>query len=131
MPRAGVADFVPAVRRIVPARDGDLMNVTIRFVDTDTDTLLRYADGPLFALVMLFNQPTTAAVEARMRAMTQDLIDTDLNTGGRYCLPYRLHATVAQFHKACPQAARFFELKRTYDPDELFQNRSCIAYGVE
>jgi len=37
-------------------------------------------------------------------------------------LPYRLHATLEQFAAAYSQAKTFFELKRTYGPDELFQN---------
>ena len=48
----------------------------------------------------------------------------------RPALPYRLHATVAQFREAYPQADRFFALKRAYDPGELFQNRFYERYGV-
>lgn len=43
-------------------------------------------------------------------------------------LPYRLHATPEQLHRAYPQARRFFELKRVYDPGELFQNRLYQVY---
>ena len=42
---------------------------------------------------------------------------------------YRLHATVEQFHRAYPQAREFFQLKRQYDPLELFQNAFYIKYG--
>ena len=44
--------------------------------------------------------------------MTRDMIDAVLAAEGRYSLPYRLHATQAQFHAAYPQAGAFFELKR-------------------
>lgn len=48
---------------------------------------------------------------------------------GCYDLPYRLHATREQFHRACPQAEEFFGLKRRYDPEELFQNQFYLKYG--
>ena len=66
-----------------------------------------------------------------MRAITRDLIDAALSRGGRYYLPYRLHATPEQFRTAYPQAAEFFRLKRHYDPDELLQNQFYRRYGLE
>jgi hypothetical protein len=44
-------------------------------------------------------------------------------------LPYRLHATPEQFYRCYPQAPEFFQLKRKYDPDELFQNEFYIKYS--
>ena len=92
-------------------------------------SFLRYADQPMFAFVMLFVQPTTEAGDARMQAMTQEMVDAVLAAGGRHYLPYRLHATPEQFREAYPQADEFFELKRKYDPRELFQNRFYLKYG--
>lgn len=129
IPRRSIAGFLDDMRRIIPAHNSDLLNVTVRSVNTDTDTFLRYADQHMFALVMLFHQARTDAGEEKMRALTRDLIDAALARGGRYYLPYRLHATVEQFHRAYPQAKRFFELKRKYDPQELFQNRFYLKYG--
>ncbi|MEE8543582.1 MAG: hypothetical protein V3S94_06955, partial [Gammaproteobacteria bacterium] len=47
---------------------------------------------------------------------------------GRYYLPYRLHATADQFHRAYPQDEDFFDRKRQYDPDEVFRNRFYDKY---
>ena len=129
VPRESVAAFVQELREIIPRRQGNLLNVTVRQVETDTDTFLRYADREMLALVMLFNQPLTKAGDEQMRAMTRDMIDAALRNGGRYYLPYRLHATVEQFHRAYPQAREFFKLKRKYDPDGLFQNTFYARYG--
>jgi FAD/FMN-containing dehydrogenase len=90
---------------------------------------LRYADRPMLSLVMLFNQKRTAEGETEMRQMTRQLVDAALQVGGRYYLPYRLHATVAQFHAAYPMASEFFVLKRRHDPDGLFQNEFFLKYG--
>jgi FAD/FMN-containing dehydrogenase len=83
----------------------------------------------MFSLVMLFSQERTAAVEAAMEALSRELIGAALACGGRYYLPYRLHATPEQFRRAYPQADTFFAKKRQYDPDELFQNQFYTKYA--
>ncbi|MCI0387803.1 MAG: hypothetical protein MOB07_03390 [Acidobacteria bacterium] len=103
--------------------------MTVRNVKQDIDSLLRYADQDMFAFVMLFNQARTQEDDKRMDEMTQELIDAALACGGRYYLPYRLHATKAQFEKAYPQARSWFERKRHYDPDDIFQNQFFVKYG--
>ncbi len=128
VPKTGVVRFVEDLKRIIPAHNGDLLNVTVRFVAEDQDTFLRYADQPMFAFVMLFNQPRTNAGDTAMQEMTEDLIEAALRAGGRYYLPYRLHATVEQFDRAYPQAKEFLKLKRKYDPEEIFQNEFYIKY---
>ena len=117
-------------RVIIPSYQIDLLNVTIRCITPDQDTFLRYADQTLFALVMLFHQPRTQQADQNMAAMTRTLIEAVLELGGRYYLPYRLHATVEQFHRAYPQGQTFFALKRKYDPEELFQNALYRKYGA-
>lgn len=121
--------FVGALRRIVRHHGSDLLNVTIRNVYPDRDSFLRYARREMFGLVILFNQPRTAEADLAMAAMTRELIDVALGLGGTYYLPYRLHATREQFHRAYPQAAQFFALKRKYDPTEVFQNQFYVTYG--
>ena len=128
VPMRNIESFVVDLRSIIPRHQCDLLNVTVRGINTDADTFLRYADQRMIAFVMLFNQPRTIAAEARMQNLTHDLIEAALASGGRYYLPYRLHATPEQFRRAYPQADRFFELKRQYDPDELFQNQFYLKY---
>ena len=129
VPRHQLAGFVEAMRRIIPKHDANLLNVTIRAVNADQDTFLRYADQPMIGFVMLFVQNRTRAGETRMQALTQELIDAAIEHGGRHYLPYRLHATREQFHRAYPQAREFFDRKREYDPEDLFQNQFYIKYG--
>lgn len=121
--------FVDRVRSIIPECHGNLLNVTVRSVEQDDDTFLRYADRPMLSLVMLFHQKRTIEGEAAMQKMTRQLIDAALAVGGRYYLPYRLHATVEQFQAAYPMAAEFFERKRQHDPDEIFQNQFYLQYS--
>ena len=107
----------------------NLLNVTVRVVNEDKDTFLRYADNPMIAFVLLFVQERTRAGEARMQALTRELIDAAIEHEGRYYLPYRLHATREQFYRAYPRSREFFDRKREYDPEELFQNQFYLKYG--
>ncbi len=129
VPPDRVGGFVEQVRAILPRHRGNLLNVTVRSVNADEDSFLRYADQRMFSFVMLFSQPRKEAAEHEMARLSRDLIDAALKNGGRYYLPYRLHATRDQFDKAYPQGREFFELKRKYDPDELFQNQFYVRYG--
>lgn len=122
-------NFLVDLRKIIPANHADLLNLTVRHVNTDTNSFLRYADKDMVALVMLFNHTRNAAGEAGMAKVTQDIVAAALVHEGRYYLPYRLHATLEQFNAAYPQAKKFFELKRKYDPGELFQNEFYLKYG--
>ncbi|MBI3821455.1 MAG: FAD-binding oxidoreductase [Planctomycetes bacterium] len=129
VPRARLEEFLVKARTIVPNHTVDLLNVTIREVREDKDTLLRYADQDLFALVMLFNQPRLHTADEAMRVFTGAMIDAALDCGGRFYLPYRLHASVEQFRRAYPRSTEFFAKKRQYDPDGVFRNQFFMKYG--
>jgi FAD/FMN-containing dehydrogenase len=128
IPMPNIEAFVVDLRRIIPQYRCDLLNITVRGIETDTDSYLRYADQPVIAFVMFFNQALTAEGEACMQSLTRDLIEAALHHGGRYYLPYRLHATSAQFRRAYRNGDEFFARKRHYDPDELFQNQFYVKY---
>ena len=129
VPRSRVGGFVAAMQGLIPGSGVDLLNVTVRAVEEDADTFLRYADQPMIAFVMLFVQQRTKDGEKRMQALTRKLVDAAFRNEGRYYLPYRLHATQAQFEQAYPQATEFFQAKLRYDPGQLFQNRFYLQYG--
>ena len=128
IPKEHVGPFLDRVRQSIGVHDVDLLNVTIRRVEEDTDTLLRYADQPLFALVMLFHQHRSESAEQTMKIFTQELIESSLDLGGRYYLPYSPHASVDHFLRAYPSAQTFVQLKERVDPDTLFRNRFYDRY---
>jgi FAD/FMN-containing dehydrogenase len=121
--------FLAELRKTIPKNQPDLLNVTVRDINRDDDSLLRYADKDMISLVMLFSQARDMTGEEKMSKLTQEIVEVALRHGGRYYLPYRLHATLEQFTQAYPQAKAFFEFKRKYDPDELFQNEFYLKYG--
>jgi FAD/FMN-containing dehydrogenase len=130
VPRGFLHDFVERMQAIIPRHHGNLLNVTVRGVEQDVDTILNYAQQSVMALVLLFHQERSAGADEQMAAMTRELIDAALETRGTYYLPYRLHATAEQFRRAYPRAGEFFATKRRYDPEALFQNYFYLKYGT-
>ena len=122
------AEFVRACQAVIPASYQQLLNITLRFVDTDRDSVLAYAPEPRVAAVLLFSQEKTVRGEADMARMTAALIERVLDIGGTYYLPYRPHASVAQFSRGYPRAVEFAAVKRAADPDLLFRNALWDGY---
>ena len=56
-----------------------------------------------------------------MRRYAQRMIAAALKQGGTYYLPYRLHATQAQFEAGYPNARQFVRRKLSYDPGDCFR----------
>jgi FAD/FMN-containing dehydrogenase len=128
VPGDSLASFIEAVQKIVPRYHVDLLNITVRNVRNDNDTFLSYAKGEMFGLVMLFNQKKDNVAEKEMNALTQNLINAAIRCKGTYYLPYRLHASKALMYSAYPDAKTFFELKRKYDPLQVFRNQFYEKY---
>lgn len=130
VPRGQLSAFIERIRPILFRRDHvDLLNITVRDVKKDHTTALPYARDDVFAVVMFFSQPRTSEADATMQTVTRELIDAALALGGTYYLPYRLHATVAQFERAYPNAREYFDEKRRRDPDEILSNLWYSRYG--
>jgi FAD/FMN-containing dehydrogenase len=116
------AEFVRACKEVIPSSFQELLNITLRFVDTDNDSVLAYATEPRIAAVMLFSQEKSLRGEADMARMTSELIERVLAIGGTYYLPYRPHATLDQFKRGYPRHAEFVAKKRLVDPGLTFRN---------
>ena len=129
LPPERLGAFVGEARRILRRHDVDLINVTLRDVRADRETALPYARRDVIAAVMLFHLVPTETADATMAAATRELIDAALALGGTYYLPYRPHATRAQFERAYPMARTFFATKARVDPDTLFRTRFFLGYA--
>lgn len=128
VPHGRLASFLDAIRPVMQKSGANLMNITVRDIRRDDDTLLAYAREDVFSLVMYFHQKLTPEAEAAMVEVTRALTDCALAEGGAYYLPYRLHATVEQFQRAYPSSLEFLRLKRQYDPNTRFSNEFFRTY---
>ena len=122
------AEFVTACQDVIPASYQEMLNITLRYVTADRESVLAYAPGPRIACVMLFSQEMTMRAETDHKRMTRALIDRVLDLGGTYYLPYRPHATRTQFLKAYSRAREFVARKRELDPGGVFRNMFWDSY---
>lgn len=128
VPADQLVGFVQASAKILSSCDIDLLNVTIRSVQKDTDTVLRYANEDVFALVMLFTYDVDPNVDEQMRKCTVRLVDKALEHRGSFYLPYRTHPTVLQFQRAYPSYKEFWSKKQKHDPQGVFKSQFSQYY---
>lgn len=120
--------FMQACREEIPASYQELLDATVRFVQSDPESYLSYAPAPRIGVFLLFSQEMTRRAEGDHQRMTQALIERILRLGGSYYLPYRLHATKDQFLRAYPRAPEFAAKKREVDPNLAFRNAFWDKY---
>lgn len=123
IPYEAMNDFRKDMQKLIPQYHQNLLNDTLRDVRQDNETLLAYAPSDRCAIVLFFSQEDTPEAEARMKSFTQEMIDAALREGGSFYLPYRLHYTRQQFHRAYPRFADFLKVKQKYDAQTLFTSR--------
>lgn len=120
--------FTDYLASIKPQLKPYLMNITVRHVVPDQDTILNYARGNMLAFVLLFRGPQTREYDAMIKVTAQHIIHKTIELKGTYYLPYRPYATLGQFHTVYPQYQKFLEIKKKYDPNELFRNLFYEGY---
>jgi FAD/FMN-containing dehydrogenase/SAM-dependent methyltransferase len=128
VPVAGLDACVAAVADILQRHRVNVINISIRHSERDPGTLLAWARGETFALVLYYKQRTRDNARDRVGVWTRELIDAVLAHGGTYYLPYQLHATREQFHRAYPRAEELFALKKRLDPDYRLRNALWDKY---
>lgn len=128
IPTAAFETFARRMAGLLRRYEVNVLNVSIRHSPADTVSLLKWAPAEVFSFVLYYKQRAHAGADARAGTWTRRLIDTALSLGGRYYLPYRLHATPEQFRAAYPEVEAFARIKRAVDPDHRFRNRLWDRY---
>lgn len=128
IPAENFLGFAALLRRILLAHEVNALNVSIRHSPADPGTLMRWAQRDVFSFVLYYKQRSSRWADADAAGWTRQLIDAALGMGGRYYLPYRLHATKEQFARAYPEAEAFAALKARIDPQRRFRNRLWETY---
>ena len=124
-------DFLRFARRmtdILRMHEVNALNVSVRHSPADTVSLLAWAPTEVFSFVLYYKQRSTERADRASELWTRKLIDAALSMGGRYYLPYRLHASPSQFHAAYPEAREYAAIKRKVDPDYRFRNHLWDKY---
>ena len=115
-------EFVPKMAEILQRHRVNVINISVRHAHADPGSLLAWAREEVFAFVLYHKQRTRENAKTRVGIWTRELIDAVISVGGTYYLPYQVHATAEQFHRAYPRASAFFSLKKKYDPSFRFRN---------
>jgi FAD/FMN-containing dehydrogenase len=129
VPAERFSEFVDGLRESVTRNKANLLNVTIRIVPRDNDSLLSYAPEDRFAFVLYFNQRLNDKESERLATTTRELIDLSTQLGGSFYLPYQLHYAPDQLQQAYPQIKEFFAFKKKVDPEELLSNTWYKKYS--
>lgn len=122
------ARYVREMAAVIRRHGAEVLNVSIRHSGADPVALLPWAKEEVFSFVVYYKQRTHEGAQRRVGEWTRAMIDTALKYGGRYYLPYQLHATQEQFDRAYPEARQLRSLKRQVDPAGKFSNALWATY---
>lgn len=128
VPTNAFEDFSGKMAEIFRRYKVNVINVSIRHAVQNQDSLLSWSNEEVFAFVIWYKQSTNEKAKNAVAIWTRELTDASLNCGGTYYLPYQLHATVEQFHRAYPNAKKLFRLKQQMDPQNKFRNSLWDKY---
>jgi FAD/FMN-containing dehydrogenase/uncharacterized membrane protein YhaH (DUF805 family) len=109
----------------------NVLNVSIRHAQKDIGSLLAWAKEEVFAYVVWYKQATNEVEKNKVAVWTRALINASISLEGSYYLPYQVHATSEQFHRAYPNAQKLFDLKAKLDPTFKFKNVIWDTYYKE
>lgn len=120
--------FVEKMREIFLRHNANIINVSVRHALSDDGSVLAWAQEEVFAFVVYYSQATDIASRREVAVWTRELIDAAISVGGRYYLPYQLHATHNQIKQAYRRWDEFVALKKKYDQTGKFSNKLLEKY---
>jgi FAD/FMN-containing dehydrogenase len=122
VPRDALVRFLSDVRSDFLEHQTDLIYGTIRLIERDNETMLRWAKQPYACIIFnLHVMPDPAGIDKTKQAFRR-LIDRGLQYDGSYYLTYHRWAERRQVVAAYPEFADFLRLKRQLDPSDVFQS---------
>jgi FAD/FMN-containing dehydrogenase len=122
VPRDRLADFMAAVADDFRAHDTDVIYGTIRLVERDDESFLRWASDRWACIIFNLHTEHTQGGLERSAGAFRRLIDRGIERGGSFYLTYHRWATREQIEACYPQFSEFLRLKSAYDPAERFQS---------
>lgn len=129
VPVENLLPFLNQMRKIIKEFNINMINISIRYLPANNESVMSFCPKESFALVCYINVPTDQAGKTAMHKWTQKIINSVIDYNGTYYLPYHLYATPSQVHKAYPNFNEFLQLKEKYDPNNKFSNNFFKKYG--
>ena len=128
MPLDQFQSFIDHLRRTVQQYKVNLLNITLRYIAQNKDTLLSYSLKETIAVVLSANIGRDQQSIDLAGEWTRSLIDNAISLGGTYYLTYQGFATKEQMQQVYPAFRQFQSIKQKYDPNEVFVNKFYQQY---
>ena len=122
VPRSALLAFMDEVRRDFLLNDVDFIYGTIRLIEAEHETALRWARESYACVIFNLHIDHRHEDLARAADHFRRLIDHSLRHGGSYFLTYHRFASAAQVEAAHPAIRQFLAAKRRLDPQGIFQS---------
>lgn len=129
VPPQHFASFVNGLRGIVERRRVNLLDATVRYVESNNDAFLNYSSQQMLAVVLYINVKTSVKGLSDSSEMTREIIDLALREHGTFYLPYVLDYDKSQLSRAYPMVREFFAAKKKYDPSQVFSSKLHSRYS--
>jgi FAD/FMN-containing dehydrogenase len=123
--------FMERIRQDLVASNADLTYGTIRYIEADTETFLPWAKERSVCVVCNLHVRHTEAGISKAKRDFRQIIDRAIEFGGSFYLTYHRWASAQQIAACYPTIREFFQLKRKYDPQLLFQSDWYRQYAAE
>jgi FAD/FMN-containing dehydrogenase len=120
VPHEHLVVFLRQAARILIERSSQVIYGTIRLIQPDDVTVLRWATQPFACIIFNLHVDHSPDEVAHAAQSFRELIDLAIGFGGSYFLTYHRWATPAQFEACYPRVREFFAAKKQHDPEGLF-----------
>ncbi|QAU32948.1 FAD-binding oxidoreductase [Janthinobacterium sp. 17J80-10] len=120
VPRDQLLNFMQQARDVFRALGTEVIYGTIRAILRDTTAFLPWAKDDYACVIFNVRTPHDAPGMRNTADTFRALIDAATRLGGSFFLTYHRYASAAQVEACYPQFRTWLQLKRRYDPDELF-----------
>lgn len=129
VPLENFSDFVDDLGKILSKNNVNLLSVTTRYVPKNTEIFLDYNPVDMVAIVLYFNVWTSDLDQDKVKKYIQKIIKLTDNYEGRYYLTYQNYASKELLEENYSEFPAFLDLKKKYDPEELFSNIFYETYS--
>ena len=121
--------FMESARDVLRESRMNLLGLTIRYVQRDTESFLSYAPHEeALAAVLYLNEPLSSEGWAQSNSLTQRLTRLAVENGGTFYLTYAREVDPDDLRRAYPKMDDFFLQKCRFDPESRFTSRFFEFY---
>ena len=122
VPRGELISFLEEARRLLLKSETPLIYGTVRFIEQDRDSFLAWAKKRYACVIFTPHFPDGVPEKRKASELYRQLAQAANKRAGSFYLTYNRFAGRSEMNDAYPQFAEFLQLKRKYDPTELFQS---------